>query len=319
MTATATTKNLILALTAAALLLVAPPQALAGPRANVRKAPVIKRVKRSFKRALVRHKVRRAENKAFRKLLRTNKDAKKIYKAQKKAQGTGMLRLSKWFNLSMGAINSGIGGVLISTGNPLGALNIGIGVWSNTHGLDAAGQLQVATSKARSQTLQKVVRQGHKLDPVLAKAFRRDRIAGRVTTTSSSSSSAPKMAAEQSSVVKQSSARQTPQPRRTVIDRTPLSSMGAGLKDGPAPANKPARLGLSTADLSQLRSYGVEYQGAKDQFRLRMSGKYSGNAAHWVQTSGKDGALLSKDGQFRYHRPRRVNGGRLPAFVEKLQ
>ncbi len=290
MTVSQASRHFVIALTAAAVLCLTPEVALAGPQKAVRKAPVLKRVTRSIKRGWHRIKVRRAENKAFKKLIRSNKQVKAIYKAEKKQRGTGRLRASKWFNLTMGTVNGGMAGVLLATGNPFGVLNFGVGVWSNSIGLESGRELKHAVRGARRATLKAAMDQGVKLDSTLTKAYRRDRIAGRMGSSDKATSSTNKPS-------------------------TSLSTMGAGLKTPGVSASKANRLGLSSGDLQKLRTKGVEYSPKRDQFRLRNSGKYGKNASQWHDLGQQ---LLSKDGQFRYHRPRNVNGGRLPAFVEKL-
>jgi transposase len=71
-------------------------------------------------------------------------------------------------------------------------------------------------------------------------------------------------------------------------------------------------LKLGKPELKELKQRGVSYDRSRGgQFKF---GK--GAEKHWIEVG--DNVLLSRDGKYRYHPARSVNGGELPAFMEKV-
>ncbi len=180
MTSRRSTSKLTVALAAAVLLgCLAPSQVLAGVGPLPRKAPVLKRMVTSVKVKWQRFKLNRATNKAFRKLVRSDKQFKAVYKAEKKARGTGTIRTVKWSNLTMGAINGGFAVALLAAGNPFGIVNTGVSIWSAGSAGEAHQGLKSQLLGARRYTVKAAMDRGVKVDPVLIKGLSLGRALGQ--------------------------------------------------------------------------------------------------------------------------------------------
>jgi hypothetical protein len=133
----------------------------------------------TLKRQAHRIKVRHQERKAFNQLLRQEPNAKAIYKVEKKRYHTGTNRVLKWWNLSGGVVNLGLGTGLAAAGNPFGLVNLSVGALGVSMGRDVGKQLRKDITKARMTTLHSLVKNGQAIDnPVLQKFYRRQRIKG---------------------------------------------------------------------------------------------------------------------------------------------